>query len=84
MDCLLPLHLVCPHEQSMLRVLPIAAHSILQNAPDDVTHEQTGQAHFSPLAVVIAFLPTSDRERMIPAEMLVTRKKCFCTERNTL
>jgi hypothetical protein len=84
MDCVLLLHPVCPHEQSMPRVLPIAAHSVLQNAPDDVTHEQTGRAHSSPFAVVITFLPTSDQERMIPAQMLVTRKKCFYTERNTL
>ena len=84
MDCVLLLHPVCPHEQSMPRVLPTAAHSTMQCLPDDVAHEQTGWAHFLAFAGTISLLPTSDQERMIPAQMLVTGKKCFCTERNTL
>ena len=82
--CVLPLHPVYPHEQSMPRVLSIAAHSTLQCLPDDVAHEQTGWTHFLAFAGTISLLPTSDQERMIQAQMLVTRKKCFCTERNTL
>jgi hypothetical protein len=84
MDCVLPLHPVYPHEQSMPRVLSIAAHSTLWYLPDDATHEQTGWAHFLAFAGTISLLSTSDQERMIPAQMLITRKKRFCTERNTM
>ena len=52
--------------------------------PNVVTNVQTGCAHFSAFSRAIIFLPTSDQERTIQALMLVTRKKCFCTERNTL
>jgi len=37
-------------------VFSIASHSVLQYLPDMVTHEQTGCAHFSPLAGAISFL----------------------------
>jgi hypothetical protein len=43
----LPLQPACPHEQSMSGVSSIAAHSVLQYLPEDVSHEQTGCAHFS-------------------------------------
>jgi hypothetical protein len=68
----------------MSGVFSMAAHSVLQYLPDVATHEQTGCAHFSPFARAISFLPTSDEERMIQAPILVTRGKCFYTERNTL
>ena len=84
MDCVLLLQPVCPDKQSMPRVFSIAAHSKMQCLPDDVTHEQTGWTHCLAFAGTISLLPTSDQERMIQAQMLVTRKKCFCTERNTL
>ena len=80
----MPLHPACPHGQAISGVFSVASHSVLQYLPDVVTHEQTGCAHFSAFSGSITLLPTSDLTRTIQALMLVTRKKCFCTERNTL
>jgi hypothetical protein len=80
----LPLHPVCGHAQAISGVFSVASHSALQYLPDVVTHEQSGCEHFTAFSEPISFLPTSDQDRMIQVQMLVSRKECFCTERNTL
>ncbi len=70
---MLLLHPVSPHEQSTPHGLPVGAHSTQQYLPGDVTHDQTGWAEFLTLAGTITLLPTLDKERTVPAQMLVTR-----------
>lgn len=81
---ILPVHVRCPHEQSMSGVFSVVSHSTLQYFPDVVRHEQTGWAHFSAFVAVIFPLKKSHHQRMIRAAMLVNRQKLFCTQRNTL
>ena len=66
----------------MSGVFSIASHWVLQYLPDVVVQEQTGCAHFSPLAVVISFLLASDPQRAIRDSILITPEKRFCPLRN--
>jgi len=56
---------------------------VLQYLPDAAAHEQAGCARFPASAGAISFLPTSDKERTIQAQILATEENYFCTERNT-
>ena len=75
---------MCGHAQAISGVFSVASHSALQYLPDVVTHEQSGCAHFSAFSEATFFPSTSDQERMIQVQMLISRKECFCTKKNTL
>src|ERR1700738_1541878 len=80
----LPLHPACGNAQAISGVFSVASHSALQHLPDVVTHEQSGWAQFTAFSEAISFPPTSAQERMTQVQMLVSRKECFRTKRNTL